>query len=183
MCMATITMTLEHYNAIVDELLNGLKSSEKEIAKELSALKTKKIYEDAKRAYSQIINNWYNSYSPLYYNRLYSLKSAADITMLDEHTIDIYLNEDHLGGHHLNNAGLYNLTMRQGYHGGSKYRGPLNKWSHETRPAVKTFSPVRAMQNWAKSYSSPHEKEKHVVQIVKKYLSKYELFRLHYGTR
>ena len=42
MCMATITMTLEHYNAIVDELLNGLKSSEKEIAKELSALKTKK---------------------------------------------------------------------------------------------------------------------------------------------
>ena len=34
MCMATITMTLEHYNAIVDELLNGLKSSEKEIAKE-----------------------------------------------------------------------------------------------------------------------------------------------------
>lgn len=36
MCMATITMTLEHYNAIVDELLNGLKSSEKEIAKELS---------------------------------------------------------------------------------------------------------------------------------------------------
>lgn len=50
MCMATITMTLEHYNAIVDELLNGLKSSEKEIAKELSALKTKKIYEDAKRA-------------------------------------------------------------------------------------------------------------------------------------
>ena len=28
MCMATITMTLEHYNAIVDELLNGLKSSE-----------------------------------------------------------------------------------------------------------------------------------------------------------
>mgnify|MGYP006943339809 FL=1 len=103
--------------------------------------------------------------------------------MLDEHTIDIYLNEDHLGGHHLNNAGLYNLTMRQGYHGGSKYRGPLNKWSHETRPAVKTFSPVRAMQNWAKSYSSPHEKEKHVVQIVKKYLSKYELFRLLYGTR
>ena len=68
MCMATITMTLEHYNAIVDELLNGLKSSEKEIAKELSALKTKKIYEDAKRAYSQIINNWYNSYSPLYIN-------------------------------------------------------------------------------------------------------------------
>ena len=153
MCMATITMTLEHYNAIVDELLNGLKSSEKEIAKELSALKTKKIYEDAKRAYSQIINNWYASYSPLYYSRQYSLKNAGEIS-LQGTSVRIHMSSDPMGGHHLDNDGLYELTMRQGYHGGSMYRGPLYIWSHPTRKAVQTFSPVEAMKSWLAGYSN-----------------------------
>ena len=181
----SVEISLEHYNAIVDEFLNGLNKEAEKIAKEIEMIAIEKICEDAKRAYTQIINNWYASYSPQFYNRLWTLKNAADIKITGGDTVTIRMNSDALGGHRLNNEGIYQLTMREGYHGGAlnstyMYRGPIQSYHMWTRPAVQSFSPVRAMKNWAHSYESPHEQEKAIEKIVRKYLSKYEYFKLFY---
>lgn len=181
----SVEISLEHYNAIVDEFLNGLDEEAENIVKEIEGIAIEKICEDAKRAYTQIINNWYASYSPQFYDRSWTLKNAADIKISGGDTVVIRMNSDPLGGHRLDNEGIYQLTMREGYHGGAlnstyMYRGPIDAYFRWTRPAVKSFSPVRAMKNWAHSYDSPHEQVKAIEKIVRKYLSKYEYFRLFY---
>lgn len=54
-------------------------------------------YEDIKQAYAQIINNWYASYSPLYYSRQYSLKNAGEIS-LQGTSVRIHMSSDPMGG-------------------------------------------------------------------------------------
>ena len=60
------------------------------------------------------------------------------------------------------------------------YRGPLYIWSHPTRKAVQTFSPVEAMKSWLAGYSNKSVDNKKIESIVRKYYSKYEFFRLFY---
>ena len=177
-----IEITLEHYNAIVKEFLDALDQESENIAKEIEQIALKKISEDARRAYDQIIDNWYASYPPYIYHRKYTLKNAAEINIIGD-AVEILMHSDPLSGHRLGNEGIYNLTMREGYHGGAwestyMYRAPINEWTHWSKSAVKSFSPVRAMRNWAHSYDSPHEQKKAIEKIVRKYLNKYEYFRL-----
>lgn len=179
-----IEMTLEHYNAIVDEFLNALDRESKNIAKEIEKILLQQIRDDAERAYNKIIDNWYASYSPSVYHRKYTLKNAGRFNIVGD-SVEIIINSDPLSGHRLGNEGIYQLTMREGYHGGAlnstyMYRGPVNEWYYWTRSAEKSFSPVRAMKNWAHSYNTTHEQIKQVEKIVRKYLSKYEYFRLFY---
>lgn len=158
----------------------GVKKEKKTIEKEISELMAKQVYEDTVKACSAIIDSWYGSYTPLYYkNRLYSLKDAIEVS-LNGTSITIYGNTDALGGHHLSSEGLYNLTIENGSHGGSMYRGPLNYWNHPTRPAVVTFSPVDAINQWMSDYKPKQILIQKIVSIIRKHYSKYEYFRLFY---
>ena len=179
-----VEMTLEHYNAIVEEFLNGLEQEEENIAKEIEKLLLQQIRDDAENAFNKIIDSWYASYSPTVYHRKYTLKNAGQFNIVGD-SVEIIMNSDPLSGHRLDNEGIYQLTMREGYHGGAlnstyMYRGPINEWSYWTRSAVKSFSPVREMKNWAHHYSSKERSIKNVERVVRKYLSKYEYFRLFY---
>ena len=151
--MKYIEIDFQYLMKIYYEFVNGIKKDDEAIAEEISKMIAEQAYEDIKQAYAQIINNWYASYSPLYYSRQYSLKNAGEIS-LQGTSVRIHMSSDPMGGHHLDNDGLYELTMRQGYHGGSMYRGPLYIWSHPTRKAVQTFSPVEAMKSWLAGYSN-----------------------------
>lgn len=177
--MKYIEIDFQYLMKIYYEFVNGIKKDDEAIAEEISKMIAEQAYEDIKQAYAQIINNWYASYSPLYYSRQYSLKNAGEIS-LQGTSVRIHMSSDPMGGHHLDNDGLYELTMRQGYHGGSMYRGPLYIWSHPTRKAVQTFSPVEAMKSWLAGYSNKSVDNQKIESIVRKYYSKYEFFRLFY---
>lgn len=177
--MGYVEIDFQHLVDIYYEFVNGIKKADEKINEELSKMVAEEIYKNAKKAYIEIINNWYASYSPLYYKRQESLKKAAKIT-LQGSTVVIDINSDPLTGHHLGSDGLYTLTMKEGYHGGKMYRGPLYVWSHPTREAEKTFSPVEAMKSWAEEYSKKTIDKKKVESIIRKYYSEYEFFRLFY---
>lgn len=185
--MATIKMSFEHYIKIVTEWHNRFNQDKAKIEKELHKIELEQFYEDAKRAYTQIINNWYDSYSPNIYDRHETLKKAAKFTLTSDY-VDVTLYSDPLSGHRLENDMLYQLTMRRGYHGGAmdsnsgvyRYRTPHPIYTKWGDPAIQTFSPVRAMRNWVASYESTVYKEKRVKRILDKYYSKYEYYRLKY---
>ena len=120
------------------EFEKGIEKEKPAIEKEIAEMLAQEIYEDAKRAYAQIINSWYASYSPKYFNRKMDLKDTGEI-VLEGTSVSIYTKSDPLTGHHLGAEGLYDLTIKKGYHGGSTYRGPLYIWSHPTGPAVDLF--------------------------------------------
>ena len=162
------------------EFEKGVKKDEPKIKKEIADILAKKVYEDTVKACNEIINSWYASYSPLFYkDRLFSLRNAVKVT-LEGTCIRIYGESDALGGHRLNSEGLYDLTMEQGYHGGSMYRGPINYWTHPTREAVKTFSPVAAIKQWLHDYKFDSISKDKAMAICKKYFSKYEYFQKFY---
>lgn len=190
--MKSVDITLDELYTLYNEFKNGVNKEKSKIEKEISILQAKQICEDAKRAYTQIINEWYSSFSPGIYDRKGTLQNAAKFEIVNDTQVVITMSDENLGGHRVGNEYLYNLTMRQGYHGGAMHDGvpmyrtqppflnPTNPWSRWSRPAEKTFSPVRAMRAWAKSYQSPNMQKKLIERIVRKYLSKYKFFRLFY---
>lgn len=169
----------EEFQKIQNDFIQGVEKERAAIEKEISEVIAKEIYNDTLKACEHIINSWYSSYSPLYYERLYSLKNAIKVTLNGTY-IEVYGDTDALGGHHLNSEGLYNLTMEEGSHGGSMYRGPLNYWNHPTRPAVVTFSPVDAISEWLHSYTPKAPMIQKLNSIFRKYYSKYKYFQLFY---
>ena len=186
----SIEITAEYYNKIVDEFLNGLNSEESKIEKEIEKLLLDQIYNDAKKAYKNIINSWYASYSPSVYNRKGTLKKAARITKNNDE-VTILMSSDLLGGHRLGNEALYDLTMRKGYHGGALpkksgisgsylYRRPVPIYRLWGRSAQKSSAPVSEMRKWAYKYDSTENISKNIENVIRKYLSKYEYFRLFY---
>ena len=182
MCMGKVYVgSYEHLMKMRAEFEKGIEKEKPAIEKEIAEMLALEIYEDAKRAYAQIINSWYASYSPKYYNRKMDLKDTGEI-VLEGTSVSIYTKSDPLTGHHLGAEGLYDLTIKKGYHGGSTYRGPLYIWSHPTGPAVRSFSPFRAMQSWIEHYHyrSMNSKVKKIIAILRRHYSKYEYFRLFY---
>lgn len=186
----SVQITAEYYNRILDEFLAGLNEAEDKIAEELEQLLLNQIYKDAKQAYRNIINSWYASYSPSVYNRKGTLKKAARITKSSD-AVTIVMNSDLLGGHRLGNEALYELTMRKGYHGGALpkksgvsgsylYRKPVPTYRLWGSPAQQSFAPISEMKKWAYKYSSEVSFSQNIEKIVRKYLSKYEYFRLFY---
>lgn len=171
--------THENLMKMKKEFERGMEKEKKSISKEISEIYAKEFYKDASKACAEIIDQWYASYSPKFYDRLYSLKNSVEVELNDT-TVDIFGNIDALSGHHLNNEGIYELTMERGLHGGSIYRGPLDYWTHPTRPAVETFSPVSAINKWMDNYEFDSNVTKKIMSIIRKHYSKYEYFRLFY---
>lgn len=190
--MRTVNISEKEFYQLYNEFKNGIKKEMKNINSDLEKIMAKQIAEDVKRAYMQIINAWYSSFTPGIYNRKYTLRNAIQVNIESDNTVVITLNDDNLSGHRVGNEYLYNLTMRQGYHGGAMHNGvpmyrtkppflcPDNPWAYWSRPAEQTFSPVRALRSWVKSYNSPTVQVKVMQRVLKKYLSKYKFFRLFY---
>lgn len=190
--MRTVNISEKEFYQLYNEFKNGIKKEMKNINSDLEKIMAKQIAEDVKRAYMQIINSWYSSFTPGIYNRKYTLRNAIQVNIESDNTVVITLNDDNLSGHRVGNEYLYNLTMRQGYHGGAMHNGvpmyrtkppflcPDNPWAYWSRPAEQTFSPVRALRSWVKSYNSPTVQVKVMQRVLKKYLSKYKFFRLFY---
>ena len=190
--MRTVNISEKEFYQLYNEFKNGIEKEMKNINSDLEKIMAKQIAEDVKRAYMQIINSWYSSFTPGIYNRKYTLRNAIQVNIESDNTVVITLNDDNLSGHRVGNEYLYNLTMRQGYHGGAMHNGvPMyrtkppflcsdNPWAYWSRPAEQTFSPVRALRSWVKSYNSPTVQVKVMQRVLKKYLSKYKFFRLFY---
>ena len=190
--MRTVNISEKEFYQLYNEFKNGIEKEMKNINSDLEKIMAKQIAEDVKRAYMQIINAWYSSFTPGIYNRKYTLRNAIQVSIESDNTVVITLSDDNLSGHRVGNEYLYNLTMRQGYHGGAMYNGvpmyrtqppflcPDNPWAYWSRPAEKTFSPVRALRSWVNSYNSPKVQVKVMQRVLKKYLSKYKFFRLFY---
>lgn len=183
--MKQIEITYEKLMKLHDEFVISTKKEKKNIEKEIAEFLAKDILEDVKRAYTQIINNWYASYSPSIYDRKETLKDTGKF-ILNGSKITIYASSDPMNGHRLDNDRLFKLTMLQGYHGGAwhngtpMYRGPVPSYYMWTRPAEKTFSPARAMANWIKSYQyrPVTKKINKIEEIFRKYYSKYDYFKM-----
>lgn len=110
------------------------------------------------------VDEWYAFYDPRYYRRTYGLEDIAKVEIKGsgaEMYIDAYYDVSLMGGHNLGNEELYDLTIREGYHGGARsgpdhpnpgtpyYRIPvpylssgLPPYSQWGSPAVKTPSPL-----------------------------------------
>lgn len=120
--MKQIEITYEKLMKLHDEFVIGTKKEKKNIEKEIAEFLAKDILEDVKRAYTQIINNWYASYSPSIYDRKETLKDTGKF-ILNGSKITIYASSDPMSGHRLDNDRLFKLTMLQGYHGGAWHNG------------------------------------------------------------
>lgn len=105
--MKTIHIDYGYLLKIYNEFKAGVVKEQKSIQKEIAEMLAKEICEDLKNAYEKIINDWYSSYSPMFYNRKNTLEKAAKITS-NGSVITIDINSDPLGGHRLENDKLYN---------------------------------------------------------------------------
>lgn len=186
--MKEIEIDRDYLLQIYNEFKKGVDKESASIEKEIAELLAKDICDDLQRAYDRIINSWYASYSPVIYKRQNTLKNAMTLSLSGSEII-IEMSSDALSGHRLDNDPLYILTMRQGYHGGAAneetggvkmYRGPVPGYYMWTRPAEKSFSPVRAMMGYVNSYQHRPltSKIKKIEEIFRSHYSKYEYFRL-----
>lgn len=185
--MRKVHIEYQRFIQLHDEFEAGMNKDAKKIEQEISEMLAAEIAADLKRAYERIINNWYASYSPQFYNRKNTMKDAFEVT-LNGTEVSVYAMSDPMSGHRFDNDKLFKLTMQQGYHGGGwhngapMYRGPVPAYVVWTRPAERSFSPIRAMRGYIESYHyrPTTNLTKKFRAIVEKYASKYEYYNLFY---
>lgn len=118
-----------------------------------------------KSLFDEAVSGFYDSYDPQIYDRNESLKRIFKFTNEGE-SFSTEFDEFGMSQFERGRAGgLYNLTFKEGYHGGGgsppRYRGPINIWSHWTGSAVQSNSPYEVWYNSASSYWNTVSSEKY----------------------
>ena len=77
---------------------------------------------DYKQIINEVIDDYYHSYSPMYYRRAYSLYNAYKIYN-NSKTVDVYFGPDFMGNkHRANDEYIYHWMFEEGWHGGARNR-------------------------------------------------------------
>ena len=126
-----------------------------------------------------VSNEFYSSYSPIEYDRTWSLYNALDVSTNEEDITMSYefIPEDmttYRSGYD-GEDGLYDLVFRQGWHGGAKsgdkhpssgtpyWRKPIPFYSHWGRQAER--APITPLKNWERK-KEEYENEKMINQFA-----------------
>lgn len=137
-------------NSIINRANNALKDAYKEALP--------KIEKNVKKQWKSAINEFYNSYNPIYYSRSYSLYNLLS-TRITSDNIYISTDSNNLNGsYRVDDDYIYDIIYKEGWHGGAtdgidsfgKYhpkpgipywRTPTPIYSHWGNQSIKTVSP------------------------------------------
>lgn len=78
-----------------------------------------KALKDIMRAKIKSVRSFYASYSPKYYARCYSLYNFLTIREVGEAGIQLKMDDSKLDGHRVSPSYIYQLVVKEGYHGGA----------------------------------------------------------------
>ena len=142
------------------------------------------IYRDEiKLVADSVIDMWYDSYDPIFYDRYGQLFKAYSI-VLKKGTCNVYFGSNQMKSvYNQSKNWIYKNSFIGGYHGGSRHNGvpywrtPYPFFTDWGEPAVFTFSPYERMvteiNNTIKEIDTQKNEEVSlIIEKVDKYLSK-----------
>lgn len=138
----------------IESLRKSFKSAYKQAYKLSIVELAQLIKEKYERMYEETVDDFYGSYSPIYYDRTWSLYDMLDIEADDRH-MRIEFDTDVLP-----HPSLDDTLFVGGYHGGASHNGgiywrtPHPYYTRWGRPAYRTSSPYYDIDNKMTEYES-----------------------------
>lgn len=99
-----------------------------------------KLAEKAEEAVKKIIQDWYGGHDPSRYSRIGDMEDVVKVKP-DGDAIVVTLDSSAMGGHRMPDDKLYELTFKQGLHGGPIWRKPYPYFTYPLGPAVSSPAP------------------------------------------
>lgn len=159
-------MRIRDINAAINCVQKAITKIEK-----LNKLYPQRYKEELEEVGNSVIDQWYETYDPIVYERTGSLYNAFKVT-LNGTDYNVSFDSSFIG----NKIIFYNSFM-EGYHGGAKsgktkfgephpapgipyWKTPIPEFTHWGRPAMRSFSPYTRMMSEMKKRIKQIDKEK-----------------------
>lgn len=143
--MAKISLKYK-YNDNNQKFYDKILKNVSKIVYEINEIMAKDQYEHAQQICKDAIDTWYGSYGPLAYERKYSLYNAYDIGIRGD-TFVFEIGSDMMGYHHQSNDYVFDITFKQGLHGGPIWRTPIPVFTWPLCGAPVSVSPYEMISS------------------------------------
>lgn len=172
-----VTISLEYQITDAEnDILKFLKKNANKMAQEINELLAKDQLYHAKEICISAVDAFYGAYTPLAYQRKYSLYDAFDVGIRNSDTFTFQIGDEMMSAHHQPNEYVFDVTFMNGYHGGPIWRTPIPYYTEILGPAMKSESPwSNIITNWTNYLHGEYQTNKRLFanQIGAKYASKF----------
>lgn len=116
------------------------------IMAEVNKILMPKMLKKIQQVIEQVISEWYGSYGPSKYSRVGDMYNVPKV-YIDGDYISAEFDSGAMGGHRMPADKLYDLTFKQGLHGGPVWRYPDPYFTYPLREADSSTPPYSLIES------------------------------------